>query len=210
MNFAVHMFSTTSDCASTAKATNIRPTRTSISQQPPAPINDVLELIAYRFQNLEIGVSSTAEILEMLNQVLTAITMTPRTKYHPSKVFEDHRLTSFISNSVMKSVRRFHPNDIMKTCWIVTRAERLGITELRTLLIHSLEALINGGRKRPVERNDTDKTPNCSGENLGNLSVAQYCQLPLILSSFHQVNALELELINRVFDWMDHVVGSYR
>lgn len=191
----------------------------------PQSIQDVLRVISQGFKNLEVGVSHTAQILEMLNQVMNAITALPKrsTDDLPVRVFSHPTIVSFLENSVMKSVRRFTPDDVMKVCLITSRAERLGITTLRDLLRQSLEVLIDKGEAARRKHNESDGSresdsthaegesaagqSSCKrGDTIAGLTVSKYCQLPIILSLCHQSETLELEFIERVINWMADVV----
>lgn len=156
----------------------------------PASIEAVLDVIEHRYKDLESGVSDTTQILEGLNQVIASIRSLPNsTDDLAGRVFSESRLVSFLNNSVLKSVRRFTPSDIMKTLLIASRAEGLHVSALRELLELTLAKLII-----PPPNN-----PSC----LGGLSVSSFCQLPLYLSNFPHLTP---EASQTVLEWMNDSV----
>lgn len=175
----------------------------------PSSIEDVLNVANERFTNLTTGVSDVSQILEMLNQLINSIrTISKTSKNLPLQLFSDSRFVSFMNQTVMKSIRRFTPSQIISVCFMVKRIEYLGVETLREFLNQSITQLIT--------RQDCNVKLNqsCSlfNRNLdlhlfGGLTLSEYCQLPLLLSSFHQLNILKSDQINNTIKWMDDVVS---
>lgn len=157
----------------------------------PASVEDILSIVDKRFKDLKTGVSETSRIVEMLNQIFNALLVVPNGKDDLShQVFSDSRLLLFLENSVIKSVRRFSPTEVIRALLIVVRAERLGVSELRELRRLALERLMDSTHIAPAP--------------LGGLSVSQYCQLPLIVSS---LDGVPIDVTDRLIDWMVEIVS---